>query len=69
MQKDRTEFGVSLSDLEQCYKIAARVVSAFGDAYLPTFKRLHEEIATRYKQVSLKQIALDIVNNSKGCHR
>ena len=66
MQTKNKTNHIELNELECAYKIAARIVSNFGDAYLPTFQRLHEELQTRYRQQDLKSIALNIANNSKG---
>jgi len=66
MQINNETSYVDLNELEHAYKIAARIVSSFGDTYLPTFQRLHEELQIRYRQRDLKSIALNIANNSIG---
>lgn len=35
---------VSLADLEECLAIAAYIVVRHGDAYVPTFERLEQEV-------------------------
>ncbi|MCH5716689.1 hypothetical protein [Niabella hibiscisoli] len=66
MTADSKDSSISFYELEQAYKIAARIVAVFGDAYLPSFQRLHEEVQKRNKQQSLKSIALDIANKSRA---
>jgi hypothetical protein len=56
---------ISLEEIEHAYKIAARIVAKFGDAYLHTFQRLHEELQIRYQQQDLKSIALNVAQRSK----
>jgi hypothetical protein len=57
-QKDFTALP-SLEKLEHAYQIAAKVVSLYGDAYLPIFERLHLDLEDQKKNRDLKRIALD----------
>ncbi len=54
--KDTTEYftntsEISIQELEKALKIAAKVVAMYGDAYLPGFLRLRNEVMVA-KQIS-----------------
>ena len=51
---------VSMEDIEKAYLTAAYVVKKFGDAYIHTFKRLHEELELRTKNSDLFSLALEV---------
>ena len=53
---------VSTEQLPKTYLLAARIVQKHGDVYLPTFKRIHEELQTRKELDLLKDIALKIAS-------
>lgn len=57
MQKEKT---VTDEQVDKAYSIMARIVRDYGDAYLPVFKRLHEEKEARKAQCDLMNIALDV---------
>jgi hypothetical protein len=57
---------ISLEDIERAYYIAARAVKEFGDVYLPTFERIHNELIERKKLQDLKAIAMAVVNINVG---
>ena len=42
------------------YTIAAQIVTAYGEKYLPLFKRLHDEVELKQSQQHLKNIAATI---------
>ncbi len=47
-------------DLQTAYLLIAGIVKKHGDAYLPIFKRVHEEVELRKKQNDLLQLAMKI---------
>lgn len=51
---------VTLQQLREGYKITAKIVSTYGDKYLPIFKRLHDEMEKRMAEETLKNIALQV---------
>ena len=53
---------ISDNDILNAYKTAAKIVIKFGDAYLPTFQRLHDEVQKRQQQQQIKTLALSIAN-------
>ena len=62
---------VTIEELEHAYKIAANVVAIYGDAYLPAFKRLHNELEKLNEETQVKKIALQVASatiehDSKG---
>lgn len=56
-QKEKT---VTDEQVDKAYSIMARIVRDYGDAYLPVFKRLHEEKEARKANFDLRNIALDV---------
>lgn len=56
-QKEKT---VTDEQVDKAYGIMARIVRDYGDAYLPIFKRLHEEREARKAKGDLRNIALQI---------
>lgn len=44
------------------YHVAAEVVSKYGDAYLPVFKSLHNEMQASNKDAQIKYIALRLAS-------
>ncbi len=55
-----SESDVSFIDIEQSYKIVARIIATYGDKYLPIFERLHREIDKKKSIKHLLDIALNI---------
>jgi hypothetical protein len=51
--------------LLKCYHIAARIVSLYGDAYLPVFKRLHKEVEMRKANDELMTVALNLASSEQ----
>ncbi|MCY1245539.1 hypothetical protein D9M72_586980 [compost metagenome] len=50
--------------IEKAYSIMAKIVVNYGDKYLPVFQRMHE-IREEYKaKQDMKNIALQIAQNS-----
>ena len=56
----KSEATITLTQLQTAYKIAAKVVTQYGDVYMPIFKRLHEEVDKRMAEEKLKNIALQV---------
>lgn len=54
--------GLTVNEIQAAYKIAAKIVAMYGDAYLPVFKRLHSEIEKINQAKSIKSIALEIAS-------
>jgi len=48
----------SIEELEHAKKIAARVVTLYGDTYLPIFQRVLDEINKAKQAETIKQLAL-----------
>lgn len=48
--------------IKKAYFIAAEVVKRYGDAYLPVFKRMHEEVQKINEMVDLKTLALSVAS-------
>lgn len=55
---------VSTEQLQKIYLLAAEIVKKHGDVYLPTFRRIHEELQIRKELDLLKDIALKIASNT-----
>lgn len=53
--------GISITELERAVKTAARVVSLYGEIYLPVFERLHEELEKMKRLEEKKILALNLV--------
>jgi hypothetical protein len=51
----------SLEQLEKALKIAARVVVLYGEAYISTFNRLHEEAERMKADQSKENLAILLV--------
>jgi hypothetical protein len=51
---------VSFEEIEIAYKAAAIIVQKYGDSYIHTFKRLHEELESRKKGQDIVSIALRV---------
>lgn len=50
--------GISKEQLINCYRLAARIVSLYGDAYMPVFQRLHVEAEKTKRNADLKSLAM-----------
>lgn len=48
----------SLEQLEHGLKIAARIVVLYGEAYIPVFTRMHEEVEKAKANQSKESLAL-----------
>ena len=48
------------TNLKDAYRIAAKVVSRYGDQYLPIFERLDSEIEDQMKKQSLLKKAFSV---------
>jgi len=59
--KDNHE-NVSEDELLKAYKIAAIVVSRFGEVYLPVFERLNTEVEIMKKRKEAKMLAIQIAS-------
>lgn len=55
---------VDVKMLEQVQRIIASVVVKHGDNYLPLFIRINGEVEKRKKEVSYRDIALQIASNT-----
>lgn len=60
MQKEKE---VTDDQVNKACGIMARIVRDYGDAYLPIFKRLYDEIEMRKAKADLKNIALQFAQN------
>ena len=50
--------------IEKAYKVYAWVVKTYGDKYLPTFIRMHEELEKRKHREHMKQIATKVADET-----
>ncbi|MBW4889210.1 hypothetical protein KXQ82_05765 [Mucilaginibacter sp. HMF5004] len=55
---------VTIRDLKKAYQIAAKVVSDYGDVYLPIFKRMHEEMKSFEANNHLWDLAIKLGKES-----
>jgi len=55
---------VSLKSLRTAYLQAAKIVSIYGDKYLPIFERLEKEYVERNKKRDILQRALNIADEN-----
>ncbi len=65
--KDR----VTIEELTRAVKIAARVVTLYGEVYLPIFNRVHAELEKAKQNRSETEIALDLarkIAEEENCH-
>jgi hypothetical protein len=56
--------GITEKQLLEAYRIAAEIVSRYGDAYLPVFERLHMEVQKLNATSDLKSIALIMASSN-----
>ena len=54
--------GIIIQQLHDAYLSAARIVSKYGDAYLPVFNRLHQEVQKQKESEEIKAIALAVAS-------
>lgn len=54
--------GITVEELQASYRSAAKIVARYGDAYLPVFKRLHEEVQKLERASEIKTIALSVAS-------
>lgn len=54
---------ITVEDLLHATKIAAKVISLYGDVYLPIFKRLHTELEKAQQQEAEKEKWMRLVNS------
>ena len=59
-KSNHTNSHVSVEQLEYAVKIAARVVSLYGETYLPIFNRLHAELMKAKENEVQKSLALQL---------
>lgn len=52
--------GITIEQLREAYQIAAEVVARYGDAYLPVFNRLHQEMEKVKEMERMKSLALNV---------
>lgn len=52
---------ITIELLEKARMISAKIVEKYGDAYLPIFIRVQNEIELRKSQQSYKEIALQLL--------
>lgn len=50
-------------EIENALKIAAKVVALYGDTYLPTFQRLHDEFLKVKEHEQKKMLALKLAES------
>jgi hypothetical protein len=50
----------TLKEIEHAMRIAAKIVTLYGDTYLPTFQRLHSESLKAKEREGNKLIALKL---------
>lgn len=53
---------ITKDQLMNYYHLAARIVSLYGDAYLPVFKRLHDEVEKIKCDENIKTLALTVAS-------
>jgi len=58
--------GITVEELHRSYRNAAMIVSRYGDAYLPIFKRLHSEVEKLKAQDEIKSLALSVASGITG---
>ncbi len=51
---------INYNDVAQAYQLLARIVSKYGDKYLPLFERLHREVKKYEDQNDLLQLAKQV---------
>ncbi|MBL3591682.1 MAG: hypothetical protein JMN24_18160 [gamma proteobacterium endosymbiont of Lamellibrachia anaximandri] len=51
---------ITLDDIINAYEVVARIVTIYGDIYLPIFERLHREIEEHKMKNKMLNIAKDI---------
>ncbi|HVX00845.1 MAG TPA: hypothetical protein VHA52_10485 [Candidatus Babeliaceae bacterium] len=51
---------LSVTDLERALKILARVVSLYGETYLPLFNRLYDDLLKAKEADKMKALALQL---------
>lgn len=56
----KKRISVTDENIDQAYIIMARIIHAYGDKYLPIFKRIHEERELRKANQDLRNIALQV---------
>lgn len=54
---------IFIDELEHALKIAARVVSLFGECYLPIFNRIYFELNQAKEKQDQKSLALQLAMN------
>ncbi len=52
--------GLTFEEIHKLYRVAARVVAMYGDAYLPVFSRLHTEVEKINTLENIKSVALEM---------
>jgi len=50
--------------IRNAYHTVAKIISLYGDAYLPIFERLHNELKTAESKCDLKLLAIQIGNSN-----
>lgn len=48
---------ITFQDIVHAYELMAKIVTVYGDKYLPIFERLHREIKERQSRHTLLEIA------------
>jgi hypothetical protein len=56
---------VTDQELEKCYIIISKIITKYGEVYLPIFERIHNERQLRAKKQDMLSIALSVVNSEK----
>ncbi len=51
---------MTIDKLRKAHYAAAKIVEKLGDAYLPFFERIHQELMEAEKKEDLKAIALNV---------
>lgn len=62
----REKAEIEFEKLHQAYRIAAKVVTMYGDAYLPVFERMHFELQTYKSKLDKKDLARRIAIEDNG---
>tara|TARA_R110002095_G_scaffold200464_1_gene180725 strand:- start:96 stop:458 length:363 start_codon:yes stop_codon:yes gene_type:complete len=55
---------IKLNEIQEAYEHLAKLISIYGDKYLPIFERLHSEISKRKSKNELLNIAKSIAHNN-----
>lgn len=57
-------YSLSHDQIQLAYRKAAKLVKRYGDQYLPTFERLHEEVQKINQTQRIKTLAFSIADDT-----